>query len=141
MIISDTIIMYYWGCCCYYILPSVIVHIPFTVIMLVFVFFQHVHVHILPRKPEDFEQNDDIYYEVSNNGSAVIFGRKKILIWTKGFLKENLFDSEECIISDMEKWHKPWSSNFQEGQKNGLSIFVNEWILSEKKYKCVNLGH
>lgn len=27
---------------------------------------QHVHVHIMPRKPGDFEENDDIYYEVSD---------------------------------------------------------------------------
>ena len=25
---------------------------------------QHVHVHILPRKPGDFQQNDDIYDKV-----------------------------------------------------------------------------
>ena len=35
------------------------------------VLFQHMHVHILPRKPGDFEQNDDMYYEVRNNCSGL----------------------------------------------------------------------
>ncbi len=30
-----------------------------------FVFSQHVHVHILPRKPGDFDDNDTIYHEVN----------------------------------------------------------------------------
>lgn len=28
---------------------------------------KHVHIHILPRKPGDFEQNDDIYYELQKH--------------------------------------------------------------------------
>ncbi len=29
------------------------------------VLLQHVHVHVLPRKPDDFKQNDEIYDKVS----------------------------------------------------------------------------
>ena len=29
-----------------------------------FISFQHLHVHLLPRKPGDFEENDDIYEKV-----------------------------------------------------------------------------
>ena len=29
--------------------------------------FQHVHVHILPRRPKDFKENDQIYDELNNH--------------------------------------------------------------------------
>ena len=32
---------------------------------LYFLCFQHFHIHILPRKPGDFSENDDIYMVVS----------------------------------------------------------------------------
>ena len=33
--------------------------------MIAFLLFQHVHVHVLPRKPGDFKKNDDVYKHVS----------------------------------------------------------------------------
>lgn len=41
--------------------------------------FQHVHVHVLPRKRGDFEKNDSIYDEVSDaflDESSAIFNTK-----------------------------------------------------------------
>lgn len=37
----------------------------FNVLLKCFFLLKHVHVHILPRKPADFEENDTIYHEVS----------------------------------------------------------------------------
>lgn len=28
---------------------------------------QHVHVHILPRRPNDFKENDEVYVELKNH--------------------------------------------------------------------------
>lgn len=35
--------------------------------MLFSFFFQHVHVHILPRKVSDFKRNDDIYEKLASH--------------------------------------------------------------------------
>lgn len=35
--------------------------------MYLYIFFQHIHCHILPRKPGDFERNDDIYQELARH--------------------------------------------------------------------------
>lgn len=31
------------------------------------IYFQHVHVHILPRKPGDFARNDDVYEKLAKH--------------------------------------------------------------------------
>jgi bis(5'-adenosyl)-triphosphatase len=35
--------------------------------VLKWIIIQHVHVHILPRRPKDFKENDQVYDELNNH--------------------------------------------------------------------------
>lgn len=57
----------------------------------VFSYLQHVHVHVLPRKPGDFERNDSIYDEVTD-GTFTPFGLLTHLI------ENDLFNAVQIAV-------------------------------------------
>lgn len=43
------------------------IYVQFSMKSLTFDLFKHVHVHVLPRKKGDFENNDDIYDKLASH--------------------------------------------------------------------------
>jgi diadenosine tetraphosphate (Ap4A) HIT family hydrolase len=53
----------------------------------------HVHVHLLPRKPDDFKVMDDVYEELDNQNLNEVFGP------TKERLARSIEEmAAECVI-------------------------------------------
>ena len=74
----------------------------------------HVHVHVLPRKPGDFENNDEVYERIEESGEAVgererAFMGKEVIREQPGAKGERLdLDAERVVRTANEMAREAW---------------------------------
>ena len=61
----------------------------------------HVHVHVLPRKPGDFENNDEVYERIEESGEAV--GERERAFMGKEVIREQPGAKGERLDLDAER--------------------------------------